>query len=369
MTTQLLLTSTSAESVLAAAASDAGLLDPQTRQVVVTPADDPAVVAATLGHDDVELVVGTSTLPAGRALSRHFPEAPVSLLATGVTAYGPTYGHLQGRLAKRVRQVVHLDLVPGLDPLLLSERSVPTRPVPPEGVRSALAARSALPGPDPVPTPTTLVLGRSAPWGEALDRDEQTDLFVAMVQRCAEAGHSRIVLLLDEDAAPRTHRQLDRAARAARAELTVVTDTAPVETWLALDGVDLVVGCATEDLLVARRVFGRRVAQLDTEVVVKHLDPFEDPRRTAATLVGATVADLRTWTSVPGGEDLRPTDLAGLMGAVAYAMQPGLLADRRAAVIGYLEVHPQVRGRFIRRRRLSELRLPGGKRKVHQTLG
>jgi hypothetical protein len=365
MTTQLLVTSTAAEGLLATAAAEAGLLDVADRLVVVTGADDVERAAADVGDDAVELVVGTSSLPVGRALSRHLGDAPVTLLAAGVTAYGPTSGALQGRLAKRVRQVLHLDLVPELEPLLLDERDVPSRPVPLASVRTVAAS---LPSPGPVPDPTTLVLGRSAAWGGALDRDDRTDLLVAMVQRCAEAGHSRMVLLLDEDTAARTRRPLDKAAAAARADLTLVADDRPVEAWLALDGIGLVVGSATEDLLVARSVFGRRVAQLDSEVVLKHLDPFDDARRTAATLVAATVPDLRSWTSTPGGEAPRPVDLPGLMATVAYAMQPALLVDRRAAAIGFLEVHPEVRRRFVRKRRLSELRLPGGKRKVRQTL-
>jgi hypothetical protein len=367
VSTQLVVTSTSAERILAAAAAEAGLLgSPQRRLSITSGADADASVAELAGDDDVELVVGTSTAGVGRALTRRFDGAPVTLLAAGAAAYGPAPAALQGRLAKRVRQVLHVDLVPGLPPVLLTERSVPTRAVPVADLRTAAAS---LPSPDPVPDPTTLVIGRSGPWVGALDSEAQTALLVAMVQRCSEAGHSRILVLLDPDAAPRTHRQLDKAARAARADLSVVTGDTPVEAWLALDGISLVVGSATEDLLVARSVFDRRVAQLDTEVVVKRLTPFDDPRRTAATLVGATVPDLRTWTSTPGGEEVRPVDLPGLMATVAYAMQPGLLAERRAGAIGYLEVHPDVQRRFVRRRRLSELRLPGGKRKVHETLG
>ena len=365
MTTQL-LTASAAEVVLAAAAADAGLLEQPARQIHVTGADDLQALAAELGPDDVELVVGTSALQTGRALTRLWSVAPVSLLAGGAAAYGPTHDALSGRLAKRVDQVLHLDLVPGLRPLLLAERSIATRAVPLERYRSAA---TSLPGPDPLPDPTTLVLGRSAAWAGTLDRDEQAELLVAMVQRCAEAGHSRIVLLFDADPPPRTRRQLEKAARGARADLTLVTDPGPAEAWFAHDGVRLVVGCATDELLVARQVFGRRVAQLDTDVVIRRLDPFADPRRTGATLVGATVPDLRSWTSSPEGEELPPVDLPGLMGTVAYAMEPELLADSRAAAIGFLEVHPKLRRRFVRKRRLSELRLPGGKRKVRKTLG
>ena len=131
------------------------------RLLVVTGADDVERAAADAGDDAVELVVGSSSLPVGRALSRHLGDAPVTLLAAGATAYGPTYGALQGRLAKRVRQVLHLDLVPELEPLLLDERDVPARPVPLASVRAVAAS---LPSPGPVPDPTTLALGRSAAW-------------------------------------------------------------------------------------------------------------------------------------------------------------------------------------------------------------
>jgi hypothetical protein len=365
VTTQILVAS-AAEGVLAAAATGAGLLDRPERQVLLTSVDDLDATVAEVGADDVELVVGTSALPQGRALTRRWGAAPVSLLAAGASVYGPTPGALGNRLAKRVDRVLHLDLVPGLEPLLLAERGVPARAVPVEHHR---AVAGSPPGAAALPDPTTLVLGGSTPWGGAFDSEAQTELLVAMVQRCAEAGHSRILLLLDADPVPRARRRLDEASHGARVDLTVVVDRGPAEAWFARDGVDLVVGCATDDLLVARTVFGHRVAQLDTDVVLKRLDPFADPRRTGATLVGAGVPDLRTWTSSPEGEDLQTLDLAGLMTTVAYAMQPDLLAARRAEAIDFLERHADTRRRFVRRRRLTALRLPGGKRKVHAHLG
>lgn len=327
VTTQLLVASTS-EVVLAAAATAAGLLAPPARQVVLRPDHDLEALATEVGDEDVELVVGTSALRTGRALTRRWTGAPIVLLAAGAAAYGPTPRALGGRLARRTERLLYAELVAGLRPLLLAERSVPTGPVPLQAVRTAVAA---LPGPPAVADPTTLVLGRSAAWSGALDR-------------------------------------VERAGSSTRADLDLVVDAGPVEPWLALAGVRLVVGCATDDLLLARRAFDRPVAQLDTAVVLKHLDPFTDPRRTGATLVEATVPDLRSWTSHPDGETLEPVDLAGLMGTVAYAMEPELLAARRASAIGFLETHPTTRRRFVRRRRLTELRLPGGKRAVRAVL-
>ena len=172
VTTRLLVASPS-EVVLTDAATAAGLLRPPDRQILLTRADHVDAVAARLDGTEVELVVGTSALRTGRALTRRWPGAPVALLAAGASAYGPTSEALAGRLARRVERVLHPDLVPGLRPLLLAERAVPTTAVPPEHLRTPT---TALPGPGAVPDPTTLVLGRAGAWAGALDRDQQTDL-------------------------------------------------------------------------------------------------------------------------------------------------------------------------------------------------
>jgi hypothetical protein len=53
-------------------------------------------------------------------------------------------------------------------------------------------------------------------------------------------------------------------------------------------------------------------------------------------------------------------DLNGLVAAVSYAMQPTLYPDRRAEAMAYLARHPQARARYVKRRRLTSLDLPGG---------
>ena len=244
---------------------------------------------------------------------------------------------MRGRFARLVGRVLHLDLVPGLAPLLLAERRVPATAVPLDDLHAVVATlpAPALPG-GPVVDPTTLVLGRATRWDGALDTDRQTDLLVALVQRCAEAGHSRIVLLLDPGTRPRVRRQLERAAAQVRADLTVVDDRSPTEQWLATGAVRFAVGSAAPDLVVAQAAYGVRAAQLDTDVVLKRLTPFADPRRIGATLVQALVPDLRSWTSAPEGEAPPAVDLPAMVTAVAYAMQPELLDGHRAAVMEHL---------------------------------
>ena len=319
---------------------------------------------ASPGTTGVELVVGTASLEVGRALARQLAVVSVTLVSAGAHAYGPTPEAVRGRLARLTARVLHLDLVEGVVPLVLSERRVPAEAVPLDDLRSVASALPALEG---VADPTTLLLGRTDTWGGILDPDAEAELLASMVVRCAEAGHSRIVMLLDPGSRPRVRRRVETAAAQARADLTVVDDGALAERWFAHPSVRLVVGCATDDLLVAAAGFGRPVAQLDSDVVLKHLEPFSDPRRTAAALVCATVPDLRTWTSSPEGEAPPEVDLQALTTTVGYAMRPDLLARRRPEVIAFLASTKAAR-RFVRRRRLSALRLPGGKRKVRTVL-
>lgn len=390
-TTCFVVVSTAVELVTVAAALRSGALDAALPRVLVVTGDesrsddgsDVRAIAERLGvaeevvtadrllkaagKTDVAplLLVGDRSLDAGRALARRLDEVPVTLVATGAAVYGPTPHAVRGRLARLTDRVLHADLAPGLEPLLLSERSVTATAVPLDDLRAAAAL---LPVPAPLPDPTTLVLGHLREWAGVLETEEQEDLLVWMVRRCAEAGHSRIVLLLDPGARPRTRRQLEKAAKESRAELTLVEDAGPVEPWLADPGVRLVVGCATGDLLTAAAVFGRRTAQLGTDVIVKRLEPFSDPRRPAATLVLATVADLRSWTAAPEGEAPPAVDLRALMTAVGYAMEPELLAGRRREAIDFLRGKGEPGKGYVRRRRLSALRLPGGKRRVRKTL-
>ena len=388
MSARYLVATTPGEVLALAAATRAGVLEPQDRVLVVgrgplsaaarrcaealdlaeevVVLDELLDTRGRLEDGAVELVVGTASVEAGRALARRLPDLTVTLLAVDAAAYGPTPELVRGRFARLVTRVVHLDLVPAAPVLLLSERAVAAVPVDPGAYRAVLAD---LPSPGPVEDPTTLVVARSAAWGGTLDAEQQTTLVTAMLQRCAEVGHSRLLVLVDPGTRPRVRKALEKAAKQSRADLTVVDDALPVEQWLATGAVRRVVGCAAPELLVAQTVLGLRAAQLDTDLVLKRLSPFSEPQRVPAALVQATVPDLRSWTATPEGEAPRALDLAGLTTSVAYAMQPELLAGRRGEAIAFLDAtKDDVRRRYVRRRRLGELRLPGGKRKVRPTL-
>ncbi|WP_037932228.1 polysialyltransferase family glycosyltransferase, partial [Streptomyces sp. SPB78] len=78
-----------------------------------------------LGADEeVEFVVESIQVVPALAVTTIFTGARVDVYADGLMSYGPTRNKLDPLLGTRVERLLHLDLVPGLEPLLLSEFGV-----------------------------------------------------------------------------------------------------------------------------------------------------------------------------------------------------------------------------------------------------
>ncbi|GAA2792040.1 hypothetical protein GCM10020219_074030 [Nonomuraea dietziae] len=84
------------------------------------------LVSEALGLDRVEeLVVESIAVPPARGPSRgSCATCPITVYSDGLMSYGPTRDPLPAEIFRRVTRLLHLDLVPGLTPLLLSEHGV-----------------------------------------------------------------------------------------------------------------------------------------------------------------------------------------------------------------------------------------------------
>ena len=85
-----------------------------------------------LGDDRVELTVESIQVNPSLALAQIFTGAPIDVYADGLMSYGPTRSKLDPLIGTRIGRLLHLDLVPGLKPLLLTEFDVPPELVPTE---------------------------------------------------------------------------------------------------------------------------------------------------------------------------------------------------------------------------------------------
>ncbi|WP_405756467.1 polysialyltransferase family glycosyltransferase [Streptomyces sp. NBC_00073] len=325
-----------------------------------------------LGEDRVELIVESIQVPPARTLCTLFPGATVDVYADGLMSYGPTRFRLDPQLGMRVRRVLHLDLVPGLDPLLLTEFDVPPELVPTPEFLKVLAE---LPSYGPGPTGTgeeagfgeapALLLGQYLSALELLSPQEEEELHVEMVRGAHALGHRELVFKPHPSAPAEYSRRAEAEAERLGARLTVVTAPVLAETLYQRLRPALVVGCFSTGLLTAATLYGLPVARTGTEAVLARLAPYQNSNRIPLTLVDALLPPLADadavarWTA-PGPEGARGA-LTGLLTAVGFTMQPQVLAPRRAEAERYLAAHLDDRTwRYFKRRRLTTLGLPGG---------
>ncbi|MGW4685880.1 polysialyltransferase family glycosyltransferase [Streptomyces sp. NPDC004244] len=319
-----------------------------------------------LGDDRVELIVESLQVPPARALCQLFPGAAVDVYADGLMSYGPTRFRLDAQLGTRVRRVLHPDLVPGLEPLLLTEFGVPAELLP---TGALLKVLDGLPAEAPelagVGEGPALLLGQYLSALDLLSPREEEDLHVGMVRGAHALGHHELVFKPHPSAPAEYSRRAAAEAERLGVRLTVAAAPVLAECLYRRLRPALVVGCFSTGLLTAATLYGLPVARTGTEAVLARLTPYQNSNRIPLTVVDALLPDLADATAVAGwaapGPDQVRGRLAGLVTAVGYAMQPQVLAKRRAEAERHLAAHPDRRTRgYVTRRRLTALGLPGG---------
>jgi len=315
---------------------------------------------------DVELVVESLQVEPALALARMFPEAPIDVYADGLMSYGPTRNKLDPLVGSRVRRLLHPELLPGLDPLLLTEFGVPGEIVSSSAVRGVLAELSAH-APASVagaPSRAALLLGQYLSALDILTADEEERLHLRMLRGAAELGHRSVVFKPHPVAPARYAGALEKEAGELGVELRVLTEPVLAEVLYERLRPALVVGCFSTALLTASAYYGLPVARTGTELLLERVTPYQNSNRVPVTIVDALLPDVsdpaavRTW-SPPDRERVR-AELAGLLRAVGFCMQPQILPGLRPEAEAYLTRHFDGRTRrYFKRRRLTALGLPG----------
>ncbi|MEU3412300.1 alpha-2,8-polysialyltransferase family protein [Streptomyces sp. NPDC006658] len=315
-----------------------------------------------LGDDDVQLAVESIQVNPSLALAQIFTGAPVTVYADGLMSYGPTRNKIDPLVGTRVDRVLHLDLVPGLEPLLLTEFGVPGETVPTPAVLKALAELAPFGGDLPQAEEPALLLGQYLSALDILTAEEEEDLHVRMVRGAVRLGHKRVVFKPHPSAPARFTRSLEEEAEKLGVDLTVLGTPVLAEVLYQRMRPALVVGCFSTALLTASALYHLPVARVGTELLLERLTPFENSNRVPVTIVDALVPDLADPAAVTGQRRrMDVTALGGLVRAVGFAMQPKILPRLREETEAYLTAHLNDGIlRYFKRRRLTALALPGG---------
>jgi hypothetical protein len=315
-----------------------------------------------LGDDEVELAVESIQVDPALALVQLFPAAPVHVYADGLMSYGPTRNRLDHLVTTRVRRLLHLDLVPGLAPLLLSEHGVPAQVIPSEAFTKVLTGlAAAVPDeavPDVEPGPA-LLLGQYLAALGILTVAEEEGLHRRMLRGAAERGHRRVVFKPHPTAPARWSRMLEEEAAELGVELTVHTAPTLAEVLFQRLRPALVVGCFSTALVTASAFYDIPVARTGTDLLLEKLAPYQNSNRVPVTIADAWLPPLEE--PAAAGAPVALEELTALLRAVGYCMQSTSYAHLRQDAVDYLTARPAaVTRRYFKRRRLAALGLPGG---------
>ncbi|WP_329614302.1 alpha-2,8-polysialyltransferase family protein [Streptomyces brevispora] len=322
-----------------------------------------------LGDDDIEIAVESIQVNPAMAIAQIFTGVPIDVYADGLMSYGPTRNKIDPLVGTRVRRLLHLDLVPGLRPLLLTEFGVAPRIVPTEAFLKVLGelgdAPDVVAGVPSVEAPA-LLLGQYLSALGLISAAEEERLHLRMMRGAVRLGHTRLVFKPHPTAPAQWSRAMEAEAETLGAELTVLDAgvlTAPVlaEVLYRRMRPALVVGCFSTALLTASAFYGLPVARVGTQTLLDRLTPFENSNRIPVTLVDVLVPDLEDGDAVPEAPPEAPADLNDLVAAVGFAMQPKICPALRPVAERYLAARLTASTwRYFKRRRLTSLGLPGG---------
>ncbi|MFD0303988.1 polysialyltransferase family glycosyltransferase, partial [Streptomyces sp. NPDC127123] len=313
-----------------------------------------------LGTARVVLVVESIQVNPAKALGACFPESSVEVYADGLMSYGPTRNKIDPLIGGRAARLLHLDLVPGLRPLLLGEFGTVPETVPVEAFTEVVEELAGTDAPAAAGEGPALLLGQYLAALSLMTAAEEEELHLDMVRGAVARGHRRLVFKPHPTAPDSWTRSLGEEADRLGAELSVETRPVLAEVLYRELRPALVVGCFSTALMTARTFYGLPVARVGTRELLQRLTPFQNSNRIPLTVVDAVVPPL-----VPGPEDDAPvTDAArldDLVAAVGFAMQPNIRADLREAAVRHLSGPYAERTRHhFTRRRLTVLDLPGG---------
>ncbi|MFB6829798.1 polysialyltransferase family glycosyltransferase [Streptomyces hydrogenans] len=313
-----------------------------------------------LGDDRIELVLESIQVTPALALATLLPEAAITVYADGLMSYGPTRNKIDPLIGGRAARLLHLDLVPGLRPLLLGEFGTVPETVPVEAFTEVVEELAGTDAPAAAGEGPALLLGQYLAALNLMTAAEEEELHLDMVRGAVARGHRRLVFKPHPTAPDSWTRSLGEEADRLGAELSVETRPVLAEVLYRELRPALVVGCFSTALMTARTFYGLPVARVGTRELLQRLTPFQNSNRIPLTVVDAVVPPL-----LPGPEDDAPvTDAArldDLVAAVGFAMQPNIRADLREAAVRHLSGPYAERTRHhFTRRRLTVLDLPGG---------
>lgn len=310
-----------------------------------------------LREAEVSLVLESIQVNPARALARIFANATISVHSDGLMSYGPTRTRLPLHMLQRLVGTIHIDLVPGLEPLLLLEAD-PERKVLGIGKLAAVLNELAQ-GIDDPQLPETcsaaLVLGQYLGSLGILDTRRELELHRQMLCAARNAGATTVLFKPHPSAGPTAARLLSVQAAELGLDFKILDTALLAETVIALVDPLVVISCFSTALLTAKYMLNVPVVAVGTTMLLQELTPYQNSNRIPLSIIDAVlIARLEP----PALDRTAGNQLPALLGAVAYCMQHENLPGLRSGAAAFLATnYPRFSAHF-KKKRLAALGLP-----------
>lgn len=305
---------------------------------------------------DLHLIVESIQASPAQTLCQVFHDARIDVYADGLMSYGPTRDRLRIQVASRIERLLHLDLVPGLNPVLLTEFDVPPVLISTESFRKVVATLDNSPAliTESGGGQVAVLLGQYLAPASILTEEEEHQLHVKMVRGAVTSGFTRLIFKPHPSAPAQFAQPLIAEAEAMGAQLVVHAQPELVETWFRHESIGLVVGCFSTGLATAAHGYGLPTGRVGTHLLLERLTPYQNSNRVPVTIVDAVIPHVLEVGSRP-----MTADIDAIVKTVSYCMQPTLYPQLRSAAVQLLGDRYDEVYHYFKRRRLTQLDLPG----------
>lgn len=322
------------------------------------------------GHaSEISLWLESLQVNPGRALANIFYDAPITVHADGLMAYGPLRDRLPIEIGSRLNRVVHLDIVPGLEPLYGKEWDTTTDGVelehfiavikewaqhlqPSEACSSIINSGKA----------AGLILGQYLNELGLIDDEEERVLTSRMVKAAVDAGAEIIAFKPHPSASLASRMVVREVAHTYGVEYVEITDTVPAEIVALWIKPVVAVSIFSTALATLHYGFDLPVTAVGANEVLQELRPYANSNRVPLMLADA----LFSQRLLSPQEEARSSEhtannsasqIQGLLDTLGYTMQPERMSELYPTARTFSNDQPELRRLYIRKGRLYRLNL------------
>lgn len=291
--------------------------------------------------------------PPSWSLAQLLAESEIRVYSDGLMVYSPTRNGLPKSVLRRITELIYIDYLGGVSPLMLEEAGVQQTAIPIDELRPHfLAIRPSLPESNTgTATPKALFLGQAMANAGMMKSDDEAALYVRGLTELSRLFGAANIGFKPHTSAPSSLTvRVRRDFRAVTGlDLRIFDGQVPIESLLDTDRTCVIAGVFSTALFTLGQLYGIPAFTYGTKDVIYGLQPYQNSNRIPLIAADILLPNIRALLNAcgpaPDEETVKATARSLALAArgnteefrtaqliVGYYMQPGALAHRKAEV-------------------------------------